>query len=49
MEFALPFAIRIFPNLLPSTFEEKHQKVEKRKKLLKVRLEVLQARPRIPR
>ena len=26
MEFALPFAIRLFPNLLPSTFEEKHQK-----------------------
>ena len=49
MEFALPFAIRIFPNLLPSTFEEKHQKVEKRKKLLKVRLEVLQASPRILR
>ena len=25
MEFALPFALRLFPNLLPSTFEEKHQ------------------------
>ncbi|EOD21372.1 hypothetical protein EMIHUDRAFT_444486 [Emiliania huxleyi CCMP1516] len=40
MEFALPFAIRLFPNLLPSTFEEKHQIEEKRIKLLKVRLEV---------
>ncbi len=38
MEFALPFAIRIFPNLLPSTFEERHQREEKRKQLLKVRL-----------
>lgn len=28
MEFALPFAIRLFPNLLPSTFEEKHHKAE---------------------
>ena len=37
MEFALPFALRIFPNLLPSTFEEKHQKEEKRTKLLKAR------------
>lgn len=42
MEFALPFAIRIFPNLLPSTFEEKHLKEDKMKKLLKVRLEVAQ-------
>lgn len=42
MEFALPFAIRIFPNLLPSTFEEKHHKEEQRKKLLKVRMEMAQ-------
>ena len=27
-------ALRLFPNLLPSTFEEKHQKEEKRKKQL---------------
>ena len=40
MEFALPFAIRIFPRLLPSTFEEKHQVEERRIKLLKVRLEM---------
>jgi len=42
MEFALPFAIRLFPNLLPSTFEEKHIKEEKKIKMLKVRLEVAQ-------
>lgn len=42
MEFALPFALKLFPNLLPSTFEEKHQKDEKRKQLLKVRLEVVE-------
>ena len=36
-EFALPFAIRLFPNLLPSTFEEKHHAEEKQKKMLKVR------------
>ena len=42
MEFALPFALRLFPNLLPSTFEEKHQIEEKRKNLLKVRLEIAQ-------
>ena len=42
MEFALPFALRLFPNLLPSTFEEKHQREEKRVKLLKVRLEMAQ-------
>ena len=42
MVFALPFALRLFPNLLPSTFEEKHQIEEKRKNLLKVRLEIAQ-------
>ena len=42
MEFALPFAIRLFPNLLPSTFEERHQREEKQKKLLKVRMEMAQ-------
>merc|ERR1719478_897391 len=40
MEFALPFALRLFPNLLPSTFEEKHQKDEKLKKMLQMRLSV---------
>jgi len=42
MEFALPFAIRLFPNLLPSTFEEGHVREEKRMRLLKVRLRVAQ-------
>jgi len=42
MEFALPFAIRLFPNLLPSTFEERHHAQEKQKKLLKVRMEMAQ-------
>ena len=42
MEFALPFAIRLFPTLLPSTFEEKHIKEERKKGLLKVRLSVAQ-------
>jgi len=42
MEFALPIALRLFPNLLPSTFEEKHHAEEKRMKLLKVRLEMAQ-------
>ena len=40
MEFALPFALKLFPNLLPSTFEEKHQKDEKLKKALQMRLGV---------
>lgn len=38
MEFALPFAIRLFPNLLPSTFEEAHTREESRLRLLKVRV-----------
>ena len=40
MEVALPFALRLFPNLLPSTFEEKHQKDEKLKKMLQIRLSI---------
>lgn len=51
LEFLLPALIVVFPNMLPSTFESKYQKVmnhfclstkqeEKKKKLLKVRLEV---------
>ena len=40
MELALPFALKLFPNLLPSTFEEKHQKDEKLKKALQMRLGV---------
>jgi hypothetical protein len=44
MEFALPFAIRLFPNLLPSTFEEGHVREEKRMRLLKVRIGVAKVR-----
>ncbi|KAJ3387831.1 hypothetical protein HDU92_001783 [Lobulomyces angularis] len=40
MEFALPLLIKVFPNMLPSTFESKYQEEEKKKKLLKIRLEV---------
>ncbi|KAI9015626.1 LETM1-like protein-domain-containing protein [Hyaloraphidium curvatum] len=40
MEFALPFALRIWPDMLPSTFESKYAEEEKRKKLLKVRLDM---------
>ncbi|OAJ41558.1 hypothetical protein BDEG_25134 [Batrachochytrium dendrobatidis JEL423] len=40
LEFALPLLLRIFPNMLPSTFESKFQEEEKKKKLLKVRLEM---------
>lgn len=39
MEFLLPFAIKLFPNILPSTFQTKHQKAEKLKKQLKLRLD----------
>jgi len=42
MEFALPFALKLFPGLLPSTFAEAHLKEEQRKKLLKVRMEMAQ-------
>ena len=40
MEFLLPIALKIFPNMLPSTFENKHAADEKKRKLLKVRLEM---------
>ncbi|KAJ3119256.1 hypothetical protein HK098_005628 [Nowakowskiella sp. JEL0407] len=40
LEFALPFLLYLFPNMLPSTFESKFQKEENRKRLLKVRLEM---------
>ncbi|KAJ3414541.1 hypothetical protein HDV05_006455 [Chytridiales sp. JEL 0842] len=40
MELALPFLLALFPNMLPSTFESKFQEEEKKKKLLKVRLEM---------
>lgn len=40
MEFLLPVALKLFPNMLPSTFEDKHAADEKKRKLLKVRLEM---------
>ena len=40
MELLLPVALKIFPNMLPSTFEDKHVADEKKRKLLKVRLEM---------
>ncbi|CAO3628550.1 unnamed protein product [Cunninghamella echinulata] len=40
MELLLPIALKLFPNMLPSTFENKSQEEEKKRKLLKVRLEM---------
>ncbi|CAG8488398.1 2906_t:CDS:10 [Ambispora gerdemannii] len=40
MEFLLPVALKLFPNMLPSTFEDKFSKEEKKRKILKVRLEM---------
>lgn len=40
MELLLPVALKLFPNMLPSTYESKSQEEEKKRKLLKVRLEM---------
>jgi len=40
MEFLLPVAIKLFPNMLPSTFEDKFAAEEKQRKTLRVRLEM---------
>ncbi|KAI9279359.1 LETM1-like protein-domain-containing protein [Sporodiniella umbellata] len=40
MELLLPVALKLFPNMLPSTFENKKVEEEKKKKLLQVRLEM---------
>ncbi|EJD05916.1 MRS7 family protein [Fomitiporia mediterranea MF3/22] len=40
MEFLLPVALKLFPNMLPSTFEDKFAAEEKQRKLLRVRLEM---------
>lgn len=40
LEFALPLFIKLFPNMLPSTFESKDQKEAKLKQHLKVKLEM---------
>lgn len=39
-EFALPFALRFFPNMLPSQFQDEMKKTEDMKKQLKGRLEI---------
>lgn len=40
MEFLLPFALRIFPNMLPSTFQDELKKEENMKKELQMRLAI---------
>ncbi|PVD29946.1 hypothetical protein C0Q70_09207 [Pomacea canaliculata] len=40
MEFLLPVAIKLFPNMLPSTFAEKDKEQEKLKKNLKLKLQM---------
>jgi LETM1 and EF-hand domain-containing protein 1 len=40
MELALPLLLRIFPNMLPSTFEDKLRKEEEIKKRVQVKIEV---------
>ncbi|KAA1471302.1 LETM1-domain-containing protein [Dentipellis sp. KUC8613] len=40
MEFLLPVALKLFPNMLPSTFEDKYAAEEKSRKLLRVRIEM---------
>jgi hypothetical protein len=38
MEFLLPFAIKLFPNMLPSTFQDQLKEEEKLKQSLKLRM-----------
>ena len=40
MELALPFAIRLFPNMLPTTFRETLKTQEDKKRLLRARIEM---------
>ncbi|KXZ44449.1 hypothetical protein GPECTOR_67g289 [Gonium pectorale] len=40
LEFALPLLLRLFPNMLPSTFEDKLKKEEEMKRRLGVKLEL---------
>ncbi len=40
MEILLPVALKLFPNMLPSTFEGKFAAEEKQRKLLRVRIEM---------
>jgi LETM1 and EF-hand domain-containing protein 1 len=39
-ELALPILLKLFPNMLPSTFEKQFEQEEKKKKMLKMRLEL---------
>jgi LETM1 and EF-hand domain-containing protein 1, mitochondrial len=40
MEFALPIALYLFPNILPSTFKHEWKKEEELRRSLKARIEV---------
>lgn len=40
LEFALPLLLKLFPNMLPSTFKDKHQEAAKVRNELKARLEL---------
>ncbi|XP_076466518.1 mitochondrial proton/calcium exchanger protein-like [Babylonia areolata] len=40
MEFLLPVAVKLFPNMLPSTFAEENKEQEKLKKQLKLKMEM---------
>jgi hypothetical protein len=40
LEFALPVLLKLFPNMLPSTFEDKLKKEETLKKKLRLRLDM---------
>lgn len=40
MELLLPIALKLFPNMLPSTFVNKKMEEEKKRKLLKVRIDM---------
>ena len=40
LEFALPVLLKLFPNMLPSTFESKYQEEERKRNLLKLRIKM---------
>jgi LETM1 and EF-hand domain-containing protein 1 len=42
MEFALPFALRLFPNMLPSTFQDSLKSEQNMKRELKSRIAMAQ-------
>jgi LETM1 and EF-hand domain-containing protein 1 len=42
MEFLLPFALRLFPNMLPSTFQDSLKAEENMKRELKSRIAMAQ-------